>query len=155
MKVLGMKVANRVCQVPFSRGSRHAGGGVADVAADAVALHGVDDVPRAVDEREPGGLAVHARAQGADDGVGAGHGSVDRGRVGDLTDDHVHVLTPGGGHLVGIADVGGDGVSFRQELVDDLLADRAGGSEDGDVHLLTAPDRSWCIATNGESFPFV
>jgi hypothetical protein len=77
---------------------------------------------RCVDQRQPGGLSVHARAQSADDGVGAGDRTVDRRGVGDLPDDHGHVLAPAGRHLAGIADVGGDGVAALAQLVHDLRA---------------------------------
>src|SRR5215210_557126 len=42
---------------------------------------------------------------------------------------------PAGRDLAGAAHVGGDRVPAGAQLFDDLLADGAGGAEDGDVHL--------------------
>jgi hypothetical protein len=99
-----------------------------------VLLHGRDDQFGPLDQRQPGGLAVHGRAQRADDGVGAGDRAVDRVRIGDLADHDRHVLAPA--DLGRVAHVRGDGVPARAQLVDDLPTDRSGRTEDGHVHRL-------------------
>jgi hypothetical protein len=118
-----------------------AGSAVAHVAPYSVALHGVHDVAGALDQRQAGGLAVHAGAEGADNGVGALDGAVHGRGVVEFADDDGDVVAPGGGHLGGVADVSGDGVPVGAELVDDLPADAAGGAEDGDVHGMA----SWLV----------
>jgi hypothetical protein len=75
------------------------GSGVADVAGDVVALHRLEDVSRALDQGQAGGLAVHSGAQGGDDGVGSGDGGVDGVGVGHLADDDADPARAGPGWL--------------------------------------------------------
>jgi hypothetical protein len=91
------KPTSLVCKVGFSWG-RGRWESRADVAGNAVPLHGVEDVPGAVHERHSGGFAV--------DGVGQ------------LADDHADAVAPFGREFVRAAGVGGHGVPVGQQLVD-------------------------------------
>nr|WP_269814147.1 hypothetical protein [Glycomyces dulcitolivorans] len=86
--------------------------------------------------------------QGADDRVGPGHGVVDRLGVGHLADHGADAVAPGGGDLLRVAGVRGDGVAAFQKRLYGERADCAGGAEDGDVHRVRPfwVSRTWRTA---------
>ncbi|MCA9659344.1 MAG: hypothetical protein KC486_13445 [Myxococcales bacterium] len=117
-------------------------GGLDDEAADALALHRLDDVAGAL------GAHAHRRRRAAaqadeervladpqddDDGVLAGDRVLDGRRLEGVADDDVDALREVVAHGVGAADEGRDGVAAGGELSGDKASRRAVGTDDEDL----------------------
>ena len=104
-------------------------GGDHDEAADAEALHGVDEDASGIGF-EAGFFVGGGAADGVDDGVLAGDGAVDDGGVQGVAFDDLD----GCGHFHPGVDEGGDVEAAREGLGDDGHAGFAAGAEDEKFH---------------------
>jgi hypothetical protein len=102
-----------------------------DQASDAGALHG----PKDVSGTDRADRALSARPEGAENGIVTGHDTFEGGRIEDVSLDQsrrpLGVLDL---ELFGVAGEGGHLVAEGERLVDQVATDRAGRTEDDELH---------------------